>query len=58
MELTPDPFTWLLSDLISGATDQVLDKDFLLDRQTWLEDTIRRMSSELEGFWGRNKPVI
>src|SRR5208283_1419292 len=53
-----DPFTWRLSDLISGATNQVLDKDFLLDRQAWLEDTIRRMSSELEGFWARNKPVI
>jgi hypothetical protein len=58
MRLTPiNPFTWLLSDLISGATNQVLDKDFLLDRQAWLEGTIRRMSSELEGFWARNKPV-
>jgi len=59
MRLIPvDPFTWLLSDLISGATNQPLDKVFLLSRQGWLESTIRRLSTELENFWTRNKPVI
>jgi hypothetical protein len=52
-----NPFTWLLSDLICGATNQVLDNDFLLDRQYWLEDTIRRLSSELDGFWIRKGPA-
>jgi len=57
MRLIPvDPFTWLLSDLISGATNQVLDKNFLIDRQVWLEDTINRLSPELDDFWKRNKP--
>ena len=58
MRLIPvNPFTWLLSDLISGATNQVLDKDFLLVRQYWLEDTIKRLCTELEGFWTRNGPA-
>jgi hypothetical protein len=51
------PHTWLLSDLISGATDQPLDKDFLLSRQDWLERTIRRLATELEDFWSRNYSV-
>jgi hypothetical protein len=56
MALIPDPFTWLLSDLICGATDQVLDKDFLLDRQDWLERTIRSMATELDNFANANLP--
>lgn len=51
MRLIPvDPFTWLVSDLVSGATNQPLDKDFLLDREDWLERTIRRLATELETF--------
>jgi hypothetical protein len=52
------PHTWLLSDLISGATDQPLDKDFLLSRQAWLESTIRRLAAELDDFWVRNYSLI
>jgi hypothetical protein len=58
MRLIPvNPFTWLLSDLISGATNQVLDKDFLLSRQGWLQDTIHRLCTELDDFWTRNCSV-
>lgn len=53
---TVNPFTWLLSDLISGATNQVLDKDFLVSRHDWLEREIRRLGTELEDFWKRKKP--
>jgi hypothetical protein len=48
--LSNAPHIWLVSDLISGAADQPLDKDFLLDRQDWLERTIRRLATELENF--------
>jgi hypothetical protein len=58
MRLIPvNPFTWLLSDLISGATNQVLDKDFLLSRQGWLQDAIHRLCTELDDFWTRNCSV-
>lgn len=50
------PHTWLLSDLIFGATDQPLNKDFLSSRQLWLESAITRLATELEDFWGRNHP--
>jgi len=57
MRLIPvDPFTWLLGDLISGATNQVLDKDFLVSRHDWLEREIRRLGTELEDFWTRKQP--
>jgi hypothetical protein len=55
--LSSAPHIWLLSDLISRATDQALGKDFLLNWQDWLEGTIRRLCTELEDFWTRNKPV-
>jgi hypothetical protein len=53
---TVNPFTWLLSDLISGATNQELDKDFLVTQHDWLEREIRRLGTELEDFWKRKKP--
>jgi hypothetical protein len=45
--LSSAPHIWLLSELISRATDQALGKDFLLNRQDWLESAIRRFCTEL-----------